>query len=146
MKNRSVPVDVVLPHLVYSDVEAAIEWLGKVFGFKEHYRHGSYGEPASGAQIHLGHAYVMLSRARPGRSSPAQCGQFTQSLTIFVENVEDHFEKAKAAGAVIVEEPHETVYGEFQYAATDVEGHLWLFSRHAKDIAPEAWGANVAGK
>ena len=31
--------------------------------------------------------------------------------------------------AEIVEEPHETVYGEFQYAAVDLEGHHWLFSR-----------------
>jgi len=36
---------------------------------------------------------------------------------------------AKKAGAKTVEEPHETVYGEFQYAAIDIEGHLWLFSR-----------------
>jgi len=43
-----------------------------------------------------------------------------------------------------VEEPHETEYGEFQYAAVDLEGHHWLFSRHARDVAPEDWGAVVA--
>lgn len=36
--NRSVPADTVLPHLVYRDVEAAIAWLEKAFGFFEHYR------------------------------------------------------------------------------------------------------------
>jgi hypothetical protein len=40
-----------------------------------------------------------------------------------------------------VEEPHETEYGEFQYAALDLDGHHWLFSRHAMDVAPEEWGA-----
>jgi uncharacterized glyoxalase superfamily protein PhnB len=28
---------------------------------------------------------------------------------------------------------HETVYGERQYGAEDLEGHHWLFSRHARD-------------
>ena len=45
--------------------------------------------------------------------------------------------------AKIVEEPHETVYGEFQYATIDLEGHLWLFSRHAHDLSPDAWGSTV---
>jgi uncharacterized glyoxalase superfamily protein PhnB len=43
-----------------------------------------------------------------------------------------------------LEEPHETVYGEFQYAAEDLEGHRWLFSRHARDLSPEAWGATIS--
>ncbi|MGB7434458.1 MAG: VOC family protein [Candidatus Acidiferrum sp.] len=141
LRNRSVPADIVLPHLVYEDVDTAVNWLRKAFGFKEHYRHGN---PSSGAQMHLGNAWIMLSRAREGRSSPAQMGAWTQSLTVFVEDVQGHFEKAKAARVRIIEEPHETIYGEFQYAAMDLEGHLWLFSRHATDIAPGDWGARVA--
>jgi uncharacterized glyoxalase superfamily protein PhnB len=43
-----------------------------------------------------------------------------------------------------LEEPHETVYGEFQYAAEDLDGHHWLFSRHARDLSPDAWGATLA--
>jgi uncharacterized glyoxalase superfamily protein PhnB len=63
---------------------------------------------------------------------------------VFVEDVETHFERAKAAGAKILEEPQETVYGEFQYAAEDLDGHHWLVSRHARDLSPEQWGATVA--
>jgi len=63
---------------------------------------------------------------------------------VFVEDVEAHCARAKAGGARIVEEPHETEYGEFQYAALDLDGHHWLFSRHARDVAPKEWGAVVA--
>jgi uncharacterized glyoxalase superfamily protein PhnB len=142
LKNRSLPTDTLLPHVFYTDVDRAIVWLNKAFGFVEHYRFG--GEPLSGAQVHLGNAWIMLTRAKEGRQSPAHCGRATQSLTVFVEDVEKHFEIAKAAGAHIVEEPHETVYGEFQYAALDLEGHHWLFSRHAKDVSPSEWGATIA--
>lgn len=55
MKNRSVPTDIVLPHVVYRDVVVAIEWLTKTFGFRELYR---YGDPISGAQMKLGHAFI----------------------------------------------------------------------------------------
>ena len=141
LHNRSVPVDTVLPHLFYSDLEQAIGWLARVFGFVEHYR---YGDPVAGAQLRLGKAYIMVSTVRPGRATPAIAGHRTQVLTIFVEDVEDHYARSQAAGATIVEELHETVYGELQYGVEDVEGHHWLFSRHARDVGPEDWGATVS--
>ena len=142
MKNRSVPADIILPHVTYHDLAAAIDWLKRVFGFTEHYRYG--GDPVQGAQLHLGDAWIMVNRARPGRSSPAHIGCDTQSLTVFVEEVDAHYEKAKSAGAKIVENLHETEYGERQYGVEDLEGHHWLFSRHARDVAPDAWGAKIA--
>jgi predicted enzyme related to lactoylglutathione lyase len=141
--NRSVPTNAVLPHVVYRDVAGAIAWLTKTFGFREHYRYGDPGGPISGAQMHLGYAWIMVTRARAGRASPAQLSCGTQSLTVFVEDVDAHFQRAKAAGAKIVEELNETVYGERQYGAEDLDGHHWLFSRHARDVSPDEWGATV---
>ena len=140
LKNRSVPVDTVLPHVTYKDLPRAIQWLTSTFGFVEHYRHG---EPLSGAQLHLGNAWLMVHAAKSEQRNPAELGYGTQCLTIFVEDVEDHYARTRATGAVVVEELHETVYGELQYGVRDVEGHLWLFSRHARDVDPAAWGAEV---
>jgi uncharacterized glyoxalase superfamily protein PhnB len=141
MRNRSVPADTVLPHVDYKDLARAIEWLRRAFGFVEHYR---YGEPLSGAQLHLANAWIMVKAAETGYRNPAELGFGTQSLTVFLEDIEAHHAQAKASGAKILEEPHETVYGEFQYAAQDLEGHHWLFSRHARDLNPESWGAQIA--
>src|ERR1700722_7939373 len=140
MKNRSVPADVILPHLVYQNVAEAIAWLNRVFGFTEHYR---YGDPVQGAQMHLGNAWIMLSLAREGRKSPAQAGVWTQSLTVFVDDVDAHFEKAKSAGPKIVEDLNETMYGERQYGVEDLQDHHWWFSRHERDVSPGEWGATV---
>ena len=141
-QNRSVPADVILPHVVYQNVAAAMAWLTQAFGFSVHY---TYGEPGNiqGAQMYLGNAWIMLRSARPGSSTPAQSGIYTQSLTVFVEDVDAHFARAQAAGAKIFEQPHETMYGEWQYGAEDPDGHPWVFSRHARDIAPGDWGATV---
>ncbi len=139
--NRSVPTNSVLAHLHYRDVPEAIAWLGRAFGFVEHYR---YGDPVSGAQVRAGNAFLMIKRADSNELVPRQLGYGTQSLTIFVDDVEAHCERAKSADVTILEEPHETVYGEFQYAAEDFAGHHWLFSSHARDLDPTNWGATVA--
>jgi uncharacterized glyoxalase superfamily protein PhnB len=141
LHNRSVPVDTVLPHIFYRNLDEAIDWLAKAFGFVEHFR---YGDPVAGAQLHLGEAWIMVSTVRPGRSTPIEAGCRTQSLTIFVEDVESRFERARAAGVKVIEELNETVYGELQFVVEDPEGHHWLFSRHARDLSPADWGAKVA--
>jgi uncharacterized glyoxalase superfamily protein PhnB len=140
ISNRSVPTDTVLPHVVYQDVQEALAWLSNAFGFVEHYR---YGNPVSGAQMRAGNAWIMLEQRKSGRATPTQLGFGTQSLTIFIEDVESHYRHAKAAGVTLLEELHETVYGELQYAARDLDGHHWLFSRHAKDLSPDQWGATL---
>ena len=145
LKNRSVPADIILPHITYHSVAGALAWLTKAFGFTEHYRYGEPGGRVDGAQMHLGDAWIMLNSARPGCTSPAHVGYHTQSLTVFVDDVDAHFEKAKSAGAKIVEDLHETIYGEWQYGVEDLEGHHWLFSRHARDVSPEEWGATIVG-
>lgn len=141
MKNRSVLADIILPHIEYQNLPKAIAWLTRVFGFTEHYE---YGDPVSGAQMLLGEACVMVRQAKPDQKSPAKLGYGTQSLTIFIEDVEAQYKKAKPAGAKIVEELHETVYGELQFGVEDLDGHHWLFSRHARDVDPKEWGARVA--
>jgi predicted enzyme related to lactoylglutathione lyase/uncharacterized glyoxalase superfamily protein PhnB len=140
IENRSVPPNTILPHVVYQDITQAIAWLTKTFGFVEHYH---YGAPPAGAQLHLGNAWIMLKQVLAGRGTPAQLGAHTQSLTVFVEDLENHFRRTKAAGAKIVEDLHETEYGELQDAAEDFAGHHWLFSRHARDVSPAEWGATM---
>ena len=86
-ENRSVPTNTVLPHICYQNVADAIDWLSKAFGFAEHYRYGD-PEAISGAQMHLGNAWIMLKRARTAGASPAKLGCATQSLTVFVLDVD----------------------------------------------------------
>src|SRR5437879_13030966 len=107
IENSSVPADTVLPHVVYQNVADAIAWLTRTFGFSEHYRYGG----SSGAQMHLGNAWIMLRSARAGCASPAQLGYGTQRLTVVVEDLDAHFERSKLAGAKIVEDLHVNMDG-----------------------------------
>jgi uncharacterized glyoxalase superfamily protein PhnB len=127
--NRSVPADAVLPRITYRDVAEASAWLTSAFGFVEHYRYGPPSAP-SGAQIHLGDAWVVLDTADAGQGTPTDLGYGTQSLTVFVRDIDAHYETAKAADATIVEDLHETDYGVRQYGVRDLDGHYWIFSAH----------------
>ena len=59
-----------------------------------------------------------------------------------MDDVDAHYAWAKAAGAKLLEVPHETAYGEHRCAAEDLDGHRWLFSRHATDRSPEELGGS----
>lgn len=48
-----------------------------------------------------------------------------------------------AAGAEVVEQGSETVYGERQFVVRDPAGHHWLIAQHIKDLAPDASGATT---
>ncbi|HEX3985035.1 MAG TPA: VOC family protein [Acidobacteriaceae bacterium] len=141
VNNRSVPTNDVLPHVAYRDLAAAIAWLERAFGFAEIYR---YGPGPDGGQMQAGRAVIQVRQARGGERVPAELGFGSQSLTIFLDDVDGHYARALATGAKILEEPHETVYGEYQYAAQDLDGFSWLFSRHVRDVSPEEWGAVAA--
>jgi uncharacterized glyoxalase superfamily protein PhnB len=142
VRNRSVPAESLLS-LFYENVADALSWLSGIFGFIEDFRYGEPGGRVQGAQMHPGSAWIMPGSTRPGRASPAQIGFETQSLTVFVDDVDTHYDRTKLSGATIVEELHETEYGERQYGVKDLQGHHWLFSKHVRDVSPTEWGATV---
>jgi len=143
INNRSVPTNIILPHIVYQNVPEAIAWLKRAFGFSVHY---TYGDPVNGAQMFLNEAWIMVRQARAAQASPSSLGFGTQSLTIFVEDVEGQLSRARTAGARIIEDLNETMYGELQFGVEDLDGHHWLFSRHTHDVDPGEWGATVVTK
>lgn len=138
MHNRSVPTSTILSHVTCADLPAAVAWLETTLGFEEHFR---YGDPVAGVQLHLGDAWIMLNTVRAERGTPAQLGKMTQSLTIVVADVDRHFDRATAAGAEVVEDLNETMYGERQFVVRDPDGHHWLIAQHVRDVAPDEWGA-----
>jgi len=127
----------IKPYLLYSDLEGALTFLESAFGFRRE------GEAMAGRDGKLRHAAMMLGddvvlMGQPGRTyrNPKQLGQATQSLYVDVDDVDACFERARAAGAQILEEPVDTAYGQRRFGAADPEGHRWYF---AQDIDEERY-------
>jgi len=87
---------------------------------------------------------VMLGEPGPEYRSPKTAGTRHALMHVSVDDVDAHFERARDAGATIIEPPAEQPYGDRRYAAEDPEGHQWFFAEHVRDLAPEEWGAVVA--
>jgi uncharacterized glyoxalase superfamily protein PhnB len=141
--NRSAPRATVVPILVYEDVTAAIEWLCSAFAVTERLRAGARGGVVSHAQLTVGDGALMLGR-QGAEFRPPRTGEVSQYVTVHVDDVDRHYERSKAYGAIIVKGPMNMPFGERQYTALDPGGHRWTFSQHVKDVAPEEWGASTA--
>lgn len=128
----------ITPYLLYEDVAAALDWLSRAFGFEEQGdRFTGPDGKVSHASMKLGDGLIMMGCPGLSYKSPKRLGQATQHLYIYVEDVDAHFERAKAAGAGILEEPSDKFYGDRTYGASDPEGHQWYFAQHVRDVAPE---------
>ena len=128
----------ITPYLLYEDVAGALEWLTRAFGFEEDGQrfHGPDGK-VNHAAMKFGDGVIMMGYPGPGYKSPKRLGQATQQLYIYVEDVDTHFDRARKAGATILEEPEDKFYGDRRYGASDPEGHQWYFAQHVRDVAPE---------
>lgn len=127
----------ITPYLLYEDVDAAIDWLVAAFGFTEHVRMKGSDGKANHAEVRLGDGVVMMGNPGPGYQNPRRRGGATQLVFVYVDDVDRHFEGAKAAGARILQEPADQFYGDRTYGAEDPEGHQWSFAQHIRDVAPE---------
>ena len=142
--NRSAPKATVIPILVYEDVAKAIEWLCDTFGFTERLRAAGPGDSVIHAQLAIAEGAVMLGR-QGGEFRPPRPNEVSQYVTVHVENVDEHFERARQSGARILKSPADMPFGERQYTVEDPWGHRWTFSQSIADVAPEAGGARQPG-
>ena len=120
----------VAPYLLYADVAGALAWLGEAFGFRERMRMPTDDGAIRHAEMDVdGDGVILMGCPGSGYRNPKQLGATTQMLYVQVDDVNAHWARARAAGAVIVEEPTDQDYGDRRYAAEDPEGHRWYFAQ-----------------
>ena|SRR5205809_6044277 len=92
----------IFPILRYTDARAAIRWLCTAFDFREIFTVPETGQFVRHAQLSLGANIIMLGSSRDdGLNSPQKLGAATQALYVHVPGIDEHFEKARSAGAEI---------------------------------------------
>ncbi len=133
--------------LYYQDAGAAIEWLCKAFGFQVRIKIDGPGGSVEHSELELADGLIMVGSAEVKRAwskSPKTLqGANTQSLMAYIDDVEAHFTRARAAGAKVVSEPKTVDYGEEYwsdrgYECIDPEGHHWWFIQRLRNPKPKA--------
>ncbi|HEY5071449.1 MAG TPA: VOC family protein [Caulobacteraceae bacterium] len=116
----------------YKDPKAALAWLEKAFGFETTMVVENADGTIGHSEMRFGDGLIMVGREWDERhKSPASVGGVnTQSVHVQMEGgIDDHFGRAKAAGAVITREIADQFYGDRVYGAVDPEGHHWSFGQ-----------------
>jgi uncharacterized glyoxalase superfamily protein PhnB len=133
--------------IFYDDAAKAIDWLCRGFGFQVRLRVEGDGGRIEHSELVFGEGLIMVGQSgvNPRRSdltfaaSPKSlAGKNTQSILVFVDDVDAHCAQARAAGAKIFEEPKLHDYGEDywadrSYGAVDPEGHHWWFTQRVRE-------------
>src|SRR5262249_768490 len=130
--NRSIPSSSVIPELPYADAREAAAWLSRAFGFQERLRIGNHR-----VQLVYGDgAIVATDRAQAGNAA-------RHAVLVRVADAHAHCEQARQNGARILSNPTDQPYGERQYSAQDLGGHVWTFSQTLADVDPAQWGGEL---
>lgn len=129
----------ISPYLYYEDGAAAIDWLTQAFGFRERMRMPGDDGRIMHAELELDGGVVMLAAPQRERfKNPKELA--SSSVYVYVDDVDGHFERARQAGAEILQEPQTQPYGDRHYGARDPAGHEWWFGQHVEDVSPDELG------
>ena len=127
----------IYPRLAYRDELAAVDYITRVFQFRESRearmefdgQHLCWMRVGSGV-VMLGHANAEVHRIH----SPLEAGLTTVMMNVYVHDIDAHYAHAVAEGATITMELDDAFFGERRYEATDPEGHRWHFGERFDDI------------
>lgn len=127
------------PSLRYRDASAAIDFLTSAFGFERHVVYENEDGTIAHAELSYGPSLLMMGQDR----DDVYGGRAGQGwVYVAVDNADAHCERARAAGAEIVVDLHDTDYGSRDYTARDPEGNTWNFGTYRPAVeADEAEGA-----
>ncbi len=129
--------------LYYDNGAAAIDWLCRAFGFEVRLKVVGDGGRIEHSELVFGEGIIMVGEPKPEKMpytrAPGQVGGGnTQNMMVYVDDVEAHCRRARAAGAKIDVEPKTTDYGEDYwtdraYGCEDLGGHHWWFCQRLRN-------------
>jgi uncharacterized glyoxalase superfamily protein PhnB len=129
----------IVPSIVYTDLPRAVEWFERVFGFRER-AEARLTWPGGGmAWLEVGSALFHIDTASEAGRQDSNAAAPGVKMKVYVDDVDKHFARAKAAGAKIISEPTDGFWGGRIYRVLDHEGHQWEFSQRGRDLASDRW-------
>ena len=140
------------PYIAVRDAAAAIDFYVQAFGAVERFRLVDPGDGRIGhAEIALGSAVMMLSDEYPdfGAHSPESIGGSPTKLHLYVDDVDDVFARALAAGATELRPVKDQFHGDRSGMLEDPFGHQWFLASRKEDVSAEEmqrrWSEGLAG-
>ena len=129
----------ITPHLIIRDAARAIDFYKQAFGAKELARMTAPGSNCiMHAEIKIGDSVIMLGEESPqhGCKSPQLLNGSPITIHIYVEDVDDVFQRAVKAGAQVMMPVQDQFWGDRYGRLQDPFGHQWSVATHKRDMTP----------
>ena len=130
----------VTPVFVVKDARKAIEFYKRAFGAEELFvMPGPNGKGVMHAEVKIGNSILMMGEENPQEpcKSAETMGGSPVSFYMYVENADEAFRKALAAGAEIRMSGEDMFWGDRAGTVLDPFGYSWTLATHIKDPTPE---------
>ncbi len=133
--------------VAYQDLGAAAEWLAKAFGFETTMLATNADGRVIHAEMRFGHGLIHLGGEWDQIKPPGLVGGVnTQTIGVELERgLDEHCERSRAAGGVILQEPRDQFHGDRNYRVIDPQGHVWSFSQKLREVTIGEMEAAVPG-
>jgi uncharacterized glyoxalase superfamily protein PhnB len=142
MQNRTKAIPdgyhTVTPYLLCQRVADVLSFVERAFDAEVLQRMPSPDGKVVHAEVRIGDSRVMLGEAsREWRPMPG-------SVYVYVDDVDEVYRRAIAAGGRSIMEPADMFYGDRNSGVADPGGNVWWISTHVEDVADDELTARAA--
>ncbi|MDQ2900142.1 MAG: VOC family protein [Acidobacteriota bacterium] len=116
----------VTPYLVVADADAELKFLEEAFGAKQSLCHRNPDNTVRHAEVTVGNSLIMLGQAG------VEWKALHAALYLWVENVDETYSRALAAGAASQSAPEDKPYGHRNAGVVDACGITWWIGSPVK--------------
>lgn len=136
----------VSPYLYVNGANEALDFYAKVFGAAERARMPGPEGKILHAELEVGDSIIMLSDEfeQFGNRSPKSIGGTPVLISLYVEDVDDTFNRAVEMGAKSIQPVQDQFYGDRSGQFEDPFGHRWSVASHVEDVSPEEMAKRAA--
>jgi PhnB protein len=147
-KSKYIPegFHAVTPYLTVKNPKEAIAFYKRAFGARERILMPLPDGQIAHAEIQIADSIVMLGSECPdhGGVAPQTLGGSPVGLALYVENVDDVFNRAVSAGATSKEPVENKFWGDRTGSIIDPFGHKWMLLTHVEDVPPDEMKKRMA--
>jgi PhnB protein len=141
VKTKAVPdgYRTATPYLIVKGAAEAIEFYKRAFGATEMLRMADPQGRVGHAEIRIGDSVIMLADEHPdmGYRGPRALGGSSVSILLYLEDVDEVFDRTLKAGGKALRPVTNQFYGDRTGTLEDPFGHVWTIATHVEDVSPE---------
>ncbi len=129
----------VTPYLIVKGAADALTFYTRALGAQELFRMPLSDGRIGHAEMKIGDSPIMLADEMPemGYRSPQTLGGPGVSIMLYIENVDEVYQRCLSLGAKELQPLQNQFYGDRSGTFVDPFGHVWTVATHVEDVPPD---------